>query len=861
MFKSKMIVLIFGVMLLIYGIHGTSYGNPDDLEIEADCEVVEHLVDDLFRVRIWGTVTARKDLQFLTIKGYIDGEWLGADIVGDLSAGSAKDFSITGLYTHDGGDTPCSVEYDYIVSGVPNDPPDANQFPDDEPSDGTTYSSGEDIPTLPTGSWFPETVSGARVVISGGTTIVTFGNGGSIIDDGITYTCVAAGGCTVEGRRVTQGTIQTSGGGQPLPPAPKPDLAVEQPTVSKSTLTPGERFTLSATVTNEGAGSASATTLRYYRSINATISTSDTEAGTDRVSALGANERSTESINLTAPASAGTYYYGACVEAVTDESRSDNNCSAAVSITVQQSTQPAGQTTYSSGEDIPTLPTGSWFPETVSGSGGGARVVISGGTTIVTFGNGGSIIDDGITYTCVAAGGCTVEGRRVTQGTIQTNGGSELTAHVSVTAVKAIEFNLSVPAGLSLIHVPLKVTEVDGAAKTIESIGNLYDALGGASYVNFLITYDSQTQEWRTYFDTSDAGTPADRELTDDMGVIAGMIRGKDIRLSGEALGTNGSSTITLALGLNLVGLPLHDSRITRVSDLFSLDGIGGNIPVIILTDGGEAKAVGRAGDPGDIEITGGQAFIMIAQRAATVAISGEGWTNAPAAAVPSVAMRGVEVNNVTPILALRGSIVDEGGGLHNTSFRVIAKNRSTGRSVATVTGREYFSHSGMWGSQGIGYRLTDVDLETARAARIGDVLEISAQSSQPLIGVEPLQYTVTAEDVRQGWIQLPSLVAHEIPAETQLLRNYPNPFNPETWIPYHLANDGEVSLSIYDINGALVRELDLGHQRAGYYTDRSRAAYWDGRNGFGERVASGVYFYQLRADDYSQMRKMVIVK
>ena len=98
-------------------------------------------------------------------------------------------------------------------------------------------------------------------------------------------------------------------------------------------------------------------------------------------------------------------------------------------------------------------------------------------------------------------------------------------------------------------------------------------------------------------------------------------------------------------------------------------------------------------------------------------------------------------------------------------------------------------------------------------------------------------------------------------PDKTRLLANYPNPFNPETWIPYHLANDTDVEISIYDINGALVRQLDLGYQQAGYYTNRSRAAYWDGRNEFGERVATGIYFYQLRADNMSLIRKMVILK
>ena len=107
----------------------------------------------------------------------------------------------------------------------------------------------------------------------------------------------------------------------------------------------------------------------------------------------------------------------------------------------------------------------------------------------------------------------------------------------------------------------------------------------------------------------------------------------------------------------------------------------------------------------------------------------------------------------------------------------------------------------------------------------------------------------------------LESLLAALRPSETRMLANYPNPFNPETWIPYQLANDADVQLSIYDIDGALVRQLDLGHQRAGYYTNRSRAAYWDGRNEFGERVATGIYFYQLRAGSESFLRKMVILK
>ena len=145
--------------------------------------------------------------------------------------------------------------------------------------------------------------------------------------------------------------------------------------------------------------------------------------------------------------------------------------------------------------------------------------------------------------------------------------------------------------------------------------------------------------------------------------------------------------------------------------------------------------------------------------------------------------------------------------------------------------------------------------------AQIGDTLEISVRAPTPLIGVQPLRYPVTAEDVKHSLIQLPELVAYEIPAETELLANYPNPFNPETWIPYRLAEDAFVTLTIYDGTGHIVRTLEVGHQIASAYENRSKAVYWDGRNGLGEQMASGVYFYHLSAGDYSATRKMVILK
>ena len=109
--------------------------------------------------------------------------------------------------------------------------------------------------------------------------------------------------------------------------------------------------------------------------------------------------------------------------------------------------------------------------------------------------------------------------------------------------------------------------------------------------------------------------------------------------------------------------------------------------------------------------------------------------------------------------------------------------------------------------------------------------------------------------------IYLQQLIATARPEQTQLLANYPNPFNPETWIPYELATDTNVKITIYNTQGVVIRTLELGQQSAGYYTGRDRAAYWDGRNALGEQVASGIYFYQFETDDMSTMRKMVILK
>ena len=114
---------------------------------------------------------------------------------------------------------------------------------------------------------------------------------------------------------------------------------------------------------------------------------------------------------------------------------------------------------------------------------------------------------------------------------------------------------------------------------------------------------------------------------------------------------------------------------------------------------------------------------------------------------------------------------------------------------------------------------------------------------------------------MKRGFVVLEQLLISLTPKETELLSNYPNPFNPETWIPYRLAEDAFVTLTIYDTMGQVVRTLDVGHRIASAYESRPKAIYWDGKNGLGEQVASGVYFYTLTAGDFSATRRMMILK
>lgn len=243
--------------------------------------------------------------------------------------------------------------------------------------------------------------------------------------------------------------------------------------------------------------------------------------------------------------------------------------------------------------------------------------------------------------------------------------------------------------------------------------------------------------------------------------------------------------------------------------------------------------------------------FEVIAVKASTLTLSDVLLTNSAGETfVPQV-----ENAEITEPTGLKGDV--NGDGVVNIADLVLVASNlgETGRNTADVNGdgqvniADLVLVAGALGNSAAAPSLYPQPLGMLTAA------DVKLWLSQ----AEQLTLTDTAS--LRGIQFLQDLLAALTPKETVLLPNYLNPFNPETWVPYHLAKDADVTLHIYAVNGTLVRTLVLGHQPAGMYQNHSSAAYWDGKNEFGEPVASGIYFYTLTAGDFTATRRMLIRK
>ena len=299
---------------------------------------------------------------------------------------------------------------------------------------------------------------------------------------------------------------------------------------------------------------------------------------------------------------------------------------------------------------------------------------------------------------------------------------------------------------------------------------------------------------------------------------------------------------MALAPGLNMISLPLMPAESYTASSFADMIGA----TVVIQLDTAMQQFVGFTADQeGDgFAIEGGEGYIVNVPGGGMVTFTGTAWGNTmeDAAAAPSV-----QLPSTAWAFVVSGDLLETEAGV---SYTVVARNHRTGEVATRLVSSDYKEFNAVW-----------ADLTRKSVIEAGDKLEVTLLDEWDNIVSGPFTHKVGIEDLRNAYLSLALTVGDVHPAETILGQNFPNPFNPETWIPYQLEKSADVSLQIYDTSGGIVRTIDLGFKSQGFYMTRSTAVYWDGRNNMGEQVASGVYFYSLQTPDFSATRKMLILK
>ena len=310
-----------------------------------------------------------------------------------------------------------------------------------------------------------------------------------------------------------------------------------------------------------------------------------------------------------------------------------------------------------------------------------------------------------------------------------------------------------------------------------------------------------------------------------------------------EAESYSNAYTVTLSKGLNMISVPLAAPTPMTAK---SLAGIAGANVVITLNTTTQRFVAWTPGAPdAGFRIEGGKGYIVNVPETRNFAFVGSGWTNQTeaAAAAPVISTETSEIQEAWAFVVsghLDGKPTFQG-------YTISARNLRTNNIITASVQGDYFAAA-------------TADLTGRSVIRVGDVVEVRVIGPDGNFESHALSVKVTPEHLANAVLSV-RLDGIGQPTQNQLLQNYPNPFNPETWIPYQLSEDSPVSVSIYDTTGQLVRTLSLGFQSAGFYNSRERAAYWDGRNALGERVASGVYFYQLTTSSFQQTKRMLILK
>ena len=721
------------------------------------------------------------------------------------------------------------------------------------------------------------------------------------------------------------------------------DLAVDTPTVDKSTLAPGESFTLTTTVRNQGSGLSGAATLRYYRSTNATIDTTTTPVGTATIGILsGSNtlnqgypSTSPQTVTLTAPTAPGTYYYRAHVSinsSTTTETNTTNNYSTVVSITVTAPPDLVAEIL-------------DFRPDTVAP---GARLTLD--ATVTNEGEGQSprtplrfyestdrrfSSADEIDRVSVAE----LASNRSTNESIRwiapdTPGTYYYRVEVDAVPNEEATFNNTSDYIVLYVETPLTIESVQPSTSTLSP--------GERFTLTATLRNDGTTTSARTSvaFYSSDDNSITSRDTsigTDSVSAIAARGTSQaSLTLNaptaagtyyygaciGDNVGSNCLVTEITVVDMTIANFrrppmywvesgtlqSLTDSEIepfasgVRNANSIAVDMEGGkvywtqqtgansgrvqradlsgsnvelvralnNLPNGIAVDASNGKlyVTNASGKIQQMDLDGSNYepdFIVNLDSPGGIAVDAAGgkvyWTEQVGGDKGRIQRADLDGSNVASVRELNnvpyGIAVDGSNGkLYVTNDRgkiqrmnldgsnyewnfIIKLDSPLGIAVDVAAGKVYWTEEG-----------------TIRRANLN-----GSNRQDVVTGIESLAgIALSVAPVSMEAPAAPAAAAIA-PNATALHANYPNPFNPETWIPYQLQHAADVTVTIYDMRGMTVRQLLLGHQPAGVYHSRSRAAYWDGRNNLGEPVASGLYFYTLTAGDFRATRKMLIRK
>ena len=286
-----------------------------------------------------------------------------------------------------------------------------------------------------------------------------------------------------------------------------------------------------------------------------------------------------------------------------------------------------------------------------------------------------------------------------------------------------------------------------------------------------------------------------------------------------------GAFNLELEKGLNMISLPVKpDQPMTSKTLAKELDAT-----LVIRLDSKDktfVPFVPEHFEGSNFTIEGDMGLIVNVKRSQTSTFTGTVWDN----------------TNAAPIVPIDPQSVWAFGLIFDnlpTDSALTVRNLRSGQTIQSLTGTPAIAF---------------VDQSQQSVVRPQDWIEVEAKDTR-------WRYQVTGKDLRQAFAVVTLNERIQIPNQTRLLQNYPNPFNPETWMPIELSQDTEVSVTIYDVQGKQIRQLQLGMVTAGRYVTADQAVYWDGKTETGETVSSGTYFYQLRTGDYTETRKMVILK